>query len=114
MSYWQTHDSRETPKRAIVRESGWSVIAPFCNGEFVDSSIAHCDTLASINSTDGTVMKKSDPLARGIISTIQNLLDQQSRNVENLFLDSRIRLEKRKQQQVSGGAGTNSSQVKET
>lgn len=114
MSFWQTHDSRETPQRAIVRESGWSVIAPFCNGEFGNSSIARCEVSASINSADGSKMRQSDPLARGVISTIQNVLDQQSRNVENLFLDHRIRVEKRKQQQEWGVGGMNLSRVEAT
>lgn len=97
MSYWQAHKSCEAPRRAIVRESGWSIIAPVSFEGLESTSVSHCNCFVNMYLIDGSRMKKTDPFTKSIVQSIQKLYEQQARNVENLVMDARIR---RQQKQV--------------
>lgn len=87
MSYWQTHDSLGKPKRAMVRESGWLIVSPW---SFPNASMTPCKSSISIYSVDGSRIKKSNALVKGIISTTQKLFDMKARSVDNLLMDSQV------------------------
>lgn len=98
LSYWQAHKSCDTPSRAIVRESGWSIIAPFSYEGLESTSVSYCNCFVNMYSVDGSKMKKTDPFTKSIIQSIQKLYQQQAQNVENLIISARLRRQQKQQQ----------------
>lgn len=86
MSCWQGTDATEKNPDAIVRESGWSIIAPVQDA----LSVCHFQKTFRISASDGSRMKKRDPLVRKIVHTCQEFHRVQTRRMENMVIDSNM------------------------
>lgn len=84
MSCWQGSDATDKDPLAIVRESGWSVIVPVQD----ELSVCHFQKTFRISASDGSRMKKRDPLVRKIVHTCQEFHRVQSRRTENIVVDT--------------------------
>lgn len=97
MSYWQSDTAphvtdQSPPKRAMVRSSGYAMIAPF-KGYEATMSVAQCKIGIDIHSLDGSKMRKTDPLVRNIVSAFQRFHKAQAHVVENLVMDAAMLLQ---------------------
>lgn len=89
MSYWQIEDARDESPHAIVHESGWSIISPVSDA----LSVCYFEKGFRISSSDGSPMKKRDPIVRTIVKTCQEFHHLQSRRTENMIIDRSIAVE---------------------
>lgn len=96
MSHWQSSEAGEKTPFAIVRESGWSIIAP-ANKHIEDLSIGYCGKSYRIQSSDGSNLKKSDPLVRKIVHTCQEFHNHHLRRGENTIMDRSLQQQQREQ-----------------
>lgn len=94
MSHWQRSEAGDKTPFAIVRESGWSIIAP-ANKHIDDLTIGYCGKSYRIQSSDGSSLKKSDPLVRKIVHTCQEFYNHHLRRGENTIMDRSLQREPR-------------------
>lgn len=88
VSTWQSAENAAdgNPKRAIVRDHGWSIFAPAA-GYAKDVSISHCQIACKIQSTDEMPLQQEDQFANSIVRHNQQTIASQSQLMENKLMD---------------------------
>lgn len=86
ISYWQSGAVSSERPYVILRESGWSIVAPAGN-DLPDLSVGYCGDFFRLQASDGSRMTKSDPIAGKIMHTYEKLREIHSRRLENLVMD---------------------------
>lgn len=86
VSTWQNADIEGNPTRVMVRDHGWSTVAPAA-GYAKDVSTSHCQMTCYIQSMDGMQLQQEDQLATSIIHYKEQTIASQSQLMENMLMD---------------------------
>lgn len=89
ISTWRNAaDAEGEPKRAMVCDSGWSIVAPAA-GFSTDTSIGHCQKVLRIQSMDDVPLKQEDKLVASIVRQSQKSFTAQGQMMENNLVGRR-------------------------
>lgn len=86
VSTWQSAEngSDGNPKRAIVRDHGWTIFAP---GYAKEVTVSHCQIACTIESMDKMPLQQEDQLVNSIVRHNQHTIASQGQLMENKLMD---------------------------